>query len=421
MVCLGLFVGSCEKNEQVEVDAPLSIESAKSWFESSIDNKNARTTSDENSKNAVWDKATYHDFGFGKVVVIPIKNAKPLYLGFSEKGVKKESKYKISTDELSYLVVSKDNSFKAQVVKLIPTEKYLDKSNGRKKKVAYEGLLILQDWNGNFIKGMKYENGRVVATVNDNKKARSVTDWECETTDWYTCASWDGGNSWSCHYTHSETNCTNTGSGGGAPWEDQWTDPDYNGGGSSGGPSNGGNSFENNVLAVTLGTKPIAVFANKCGGAADLWQRSVSTGKEVNGVLTTDGHFFLVTQVSGPSGGPFDGLTKYTEQLTGITTAYYVYPANDDPMPTYTGTIFSTGKYYIPISATIHSHTPCISDGTDGITNNYSSDDDATANFLPMINHFVVGCGAVGQYSATSNGYFNINSGNLNQTCNNIQ
>lgn len=237
LVGVMFFVGSCEKGEQVQLDEPLSIESAKIWFDRTIENRKARTTGSEDEKNALWEKAEYKDFGFGKVIVVPIKYQDPLYPSFSEEGKSKQSKYRFSTNDFNYLVVSKDNSFKAIVAKLVPTEKYLEKSNGRKKKVAYEGLFILEDWNGDFVEGFSYKNGKATNKLVNGKKARSTSDWECWTYTQWSCASGDGGQTWNCSEMYSNTYCS-----GGPANEDQWIDPDYSGGGGGGSSGNGNNN-----------------------------------------------------------------------------------------------------------------------------------------------------------------------------------
>ncbi len=38
----------------------------------------------------------------------------------------------------------------------------------------------------------------------------------------------------------------------------------------------------------------------------------------------------------------------------------------------------------------------------------------------PNINHYIVGCNAIGQFNGDANQAFNIQNGNLNTLCNNI-
>jgi hypothetical protein len=269
--------------------------------------------------------------------------------------------------------------------------------------------MTVSDWQGKLIDGYKYINGKVVGKINLTKQARGVLDYVCETIDWWSCASGDGGETWYCSYSYSETNCYNT--GGGDNNED-YPDPNFNGGGGDNGGGGGGGTISDE--AYSPGQRPLDAFSNKCDGINDLWNRSLNSGNEVNGVLTLDG-YFLVTQISGQASGPFHGVYNYAGQV------YYYFPVDGGPAPTYQGTIISGNKYFIPIKATVHSHTPCINDGTDGITNNRSNHDENFAKTYPSINHYVVGCNAIGQYSPNSNGqYFNIQSGNIYQICNSV-
>ena len=166
-----------------------------------------------------------------------------------------------------------------------------------------------------------------------------------------------------------------------------------------------------NVNIASPGQKPLNVFLNDiCGGAAGMWNMGVQNNNhEVYGVVTQSGSL-LITQISPNStGGQFDGIYKHN----GVT--YYWYPSDGD-MPPYAGTILSGGRYFIPIVATVHTHNPCLSDGTDGISNNDGADDFPFAAQFSSINHFVLGCnGSAAQFN--SNSYYNLQTGNLSNSC----
>lgn len=175
-----------------------------------------------------------------------------------------------------------------------------------------------------------------------------------------------------------------------------------------------GEGFNQNLIYFGEGIKPIYENDNKCLGIQEMWSMSQNSGDEFAAVLTTDGAI-LITQQLNPTGRGFGGIYEFNG------TTYYQYPISDGPPSrTYSGQIESAGRYFIPISATIHSHTPCISDGTDGITNNTINDDQNFASHYQNANHYIIGCNSIGQFNNSSNQAFNIQNGNLNILCNNI-
>lgn len=169
--------------------------------------------------------------------------------------------------------------------------------------------------------------------------------------------------------------------------------------------------FNENEMIYDEGDKPLEEFNNKCTGINRVWQLSQASGDEYAAVLTTDGAI-LITQQLNSNGGGIIGIYNHN----GNT--YYQYPASQgSPSRTYAGQLNVSGRYFIPISATLHSHTPCINDG---ITNNTINDDQAFANHYPNVNHYIIACNAIGQFSGNSNTAFNIRHANLSTLCNNI-
>lgn len=150
-----------------------------------------------------------------------------------------------------------------------------------------------------------------------------------------------------------------------------------------------------------------------CDGVERIWQLNQQNGDEYVGVLTTDGAILIMQQLN-PNGGGITGIYNHN----GNT--YYQYPTSQGaPSRTYAGQIIASGKYFIPIVASIHSHAPCLNDGTDG-TGNTINDDQAFANHYSNINHFIIGCNAIGQFNGSSNQAYNISNGSLSSICNNI-
>ena len=172
------------------------------------------------------------------------------------------------------------------------------------------------------------------------------------------------------------------------------------------------NAFNTN----SPGSRPLSQYSNadRCTGLSDMWNMGITNGnREVYGVIATDGTLFI-TQISPyTTGGRFDGIYEYQG------TMYYFFNKDGGAMPTIPGTAQTSRAFFIPITATIHTHTPAILDGTDGITNADGADDFPFANRFPLLTNYVIGNNAVGKFNG--NRYYDIKSGNLSTTCSNIR
>jgi len=172
--------------------------------------------------------------------------------------------------------------------------------------------------------------------------------------------------------------------------------------------------FDEDDLIYEDGVKPLFEYEDKCEGIIAMWELSQG-GNEFAGVITLNGAF-LITQELDPTGGGLGGIYN----LNGQT--YYQYSiAEGAPSGVYPGVIESLGRYFIPISTTVHSHSPCVLDDTDGITNNIINDDMLFASRYPNASHFIIGCGAVGEFDGTSNQAFDIETGSIEELCTNIE
>lgn len=141
---------------------------------------------------------------------------------------------------------------------------------------------------------------------------------------------------------------------------------------------------------------------------------SENTNREVTGAITLDNQF-LITQVLTETGGTFNGLIRHDNIL------YYYYPVDQNPYPPFPGTIVSmiygANHYCIPIKATVHSHTPCLQDNTNGVSHPVGNDDIDLATKYPMATHWVIGCNAIGNFDKDNSNFFNVKSGSLSSTC----
>lgn len=182
-------------------------------------------------------------------------------------------------------------------------------------------------------------------------------------------------------------------------------------------PSTLENSFTPiNLINGSDGKKPMAEFSSACAGANQIWQEAVTNNKEIVGLLTMDNKFIKVA-VLGATGGQWGGLYKWQGQ------AFYTWPKTyGSPTQTYTGMITTPTRYFIPVRATVHTHNACANSGGDGVSNLVQSPGDAgLASKFNMINHYVVGCNALGTFNSSQNDYTLASPGDISATCTQIQ
>ncbi len=166
------------------------------------------------------------------------------------------------------------------------------------------------------------------------------------------------------------------------------------------------------------GPKPLKEYsvANRCTGLQEMWNDYPNN--EVTGFVTADGKLIL-TNVGGTNGVSFTGLLKHTSnELTGAEEYYYIYPiTNGAPALTYDGMLTRAGYYMIPVVATVHTHSPCRIDGTNGVSHDVSSQDQDLANDFSQLTHWVIGCDAIAKFNDASDDFFDVETGPISTTC----
>lgn len=326
----------------------------------------------------------------------------------------------------------------------------------------FTGRVLVFDLNNTFLTGTRYLNGQKMATiylgsdkdvknqlnalalqnskglktssVNSNDSSKKVMGGGLICYDYYQrvcmpainyCSEWVFTDT-QCTYVEFPYSGGSTGDGSGG----SGSGGSGSGGGGSGGstgtgdhdPGNGGTvgvntigyHFPDGLYNGKDGVKPLEEYTTVCGGVQGIWNSSLAVKKETVGVITADNKFIYIAQV-GYAGGSWGGLYTYQGQ------AYYTYPDSQGyPNQSYAGIIHSAGQYFIPIKGTVHTHSPCVDDGTDGVTSvNLSDGDQQLAARYPNLKHYIIGCDAVGQFS-TSNGNGSptlLGTGNLSTTC----
>ncbi len=449
-------IHSCKKdlpNSKPEKEQSL-IEESKAYFESTVlkakDNQVSSSKAEKNlrqlaGKQPLWKEAFVKKISIGEAVIVPLHFATTLFIKAGK------NKQALALDNLSYLMLykNKQGEMKTEVVTRFPDDDYWDEPNRAKK--PFRGMILVEDWQGNVLKGYLYtkdgKTGILKSSGGSEKgvKVQGKLIEVCLTT--VTWSSVEAGNSGDPEYTYySSTSCfTYDNGGGGGGYEPSPEDYSSNDGG-GGGDGSGGtpnpcagtingqeplddgsgvpcdpaitieSSFSPNNLYNGNGEKPIGESPNKCQGAQDMWNASVSNNKEVVGLLTSDGKTITVAML-GYSGGSWGGLYKHEG------TVYYTYPSSKGaPSQLYAGMQVAAGQYFIPIVATIHTHNPCIQMGGDGITNiTLSEGDQSLAQSFQTINHYIIGCGAIGEFDYHNDFPSILQSGNLSTTCSKLK
>lgn len=245
LLCIGVMVTlqACQKDDAnlQKPEKPL-LEQAQSFFNNQVitgklkDQLPSLSKSNIHSrqsliKQALWEKAYIKKISTGEAVIVPLRYNKSVY---TKVGKNNQS---VTLDYLSYLMIYKSgNGMTAELVTWIPDDTYWEKRTS--KNTSFSGKVIVANWQGKFIKGYSYnENGqiRAIEIKESVKKGNqtSIVSVECNTTDWYSCVSTNGGQTWHCEYDYSETTCYYSGTAGGGSGGS---------GGSSGGSTGGGGS-----------------------------------------------------------------------------------------------------------------------------------------------------------------------------------
>lgn len=203
---------------------PISDE--KEWFEKKYNDFKTRYT-DNNKKTLLWEKSYYHNFEFGRALVVPILFDQNYSVSFikNKQSNQQNPKTTLPLNSLNYLLIKNDlnNQYTDELVNIIPEENYIVKLQNKKGDVAFDGMIQITDWNNNFKKGYFVENGKIKGNTIDKKSKALLID--CYETSYYLCppenlsSSGEVINYAGCSYLYSSSNCFSIGSssdGGGS-------------------------------------------------------------------------------------------------------------------------------------------------------------------------------------------------------------
>ncbi|MGE0087941.1 MAG: hypothetical protein AB7S50_00515 [Bacteroidales bacterium] len=215
-----LFLFSCTNDDLIEnnkvnddcISGNQLIFEAQSFFENevlpSVDTLELKGNNKDEprkkiKKTPLWDKAFIRDLSFGTGVVVPLIYEKELYV---PRGISS-----ISLSNLSYILfyIDGESQMHAELVTTLPDENFMYSIDDSQ---PFSGLVIIEDWFGNFIKGFLHKDGQIteIELHNYNKEIQN-----CTTTDYYDCISDNGGLTWDCDLYDSQTICHSPIAGGG--------------------------------------------------------------------------------------------------------------------------------------------------------------------------------------------------------------
>jgi hypothetical protein len=418
---VAVIIDSCKKDPSTdyetlqkqisETSTEAVIRAKKAFINQSVDNrvqltgKSLLSDSLLNHRKLLWSEAYTKISGDTAYVFVPVKI--PINLTIKEGDLAGTR----LTDHLYLRMIDYGNGFTSsltEMVSMIP-----DDASGWKITQKFSGLLLLENWYSPFSSFINVLNGKESPHSKKMMSSGGATTegyFDCKTIGVTQCVGVEG---YMVCETHTVTTCQGGGGGGGGG---------TGGGGSGGGPSGpggGGGSgssnsainaanFNSSLLYNGLGPKPLKEYNDKCEGLKDIWNSYPDN--EVYGYVTADGKF-LMTNVTSFTGGDVSGVYEHDG------TIYYTFPdTNGPPSGTYTGMVHSVNKYFIPVVASVHTHSPCRTDGTNGVSHDVGEADRKLAKTYPKLKNFVIGCGAIAEFNSETK-FFNVRTGTLDNNC----
>jgi hypothetical protein len=162
LICVLFTTLSCKEQEQEVIPVSeqtntISLQEAQAWFDEQLShqttvNAKARTTKQIRRK-PLWASAKAMFLSNGEFVIrVPLQYEKREGLGRGGE-----------TNLLFFR--DKQGALQVQIVKAISDLDYLAKHKGQISSQDFSGILLMQDWQENFLNGVKYENGKIVGEV----------------------------------------------------------------------------------------------------------------------------------------------------------------------------------------------------------------------------------------------------------------
>ena len=337
---------SCEKDIGLS-PKPITVEQAKNFFEIAILNSpnkkdiTSKAASGQRRsllKQALWNYAFIKKISLGDAVVVPLHYDKSA--PYIEAG---KNKHALSLDNISYLMMYKnrEGQIQTELVTWMPDDEYWDDKNRAKK--SFNGIVVVEDWNGEFIKGYKFDKDGKISPLKPSNSLNSANAVKIISVDCFTVAySVCVGDT--CYTQGYDTYCTlsftNDGGGSGGAAYDY---PPSGGGGSTPGggtpttnPCGGAISGGTNVSVAmpcdvtpvpNQPVAPISIIVFKIGVHKEITKNAAikegfcasAVSSLMNGVAATD-YLTLGGTLPNTSQFHFDGLNNMGEIATNWVT-----------------------------------------------------------------------------------------------------
>lgn len=220
-----LLFFSCDTERDTVVDSlsksisannmSVNIKEARASYEDLINRKSNFREAKKNEKKAktskkklFWNEAHIQTINNQQRLVVPFQLDQEIYAQYADGA-------RIPFSQTSYFTAyMKNGQYEYEIITEIPD---LDFLLYAKKMADFSGTVLIEDTFGNFIKGYKIKNKLAYdLTVRESSPNGRLRDQVyCTTVDWYSCASGDGGSTWTCTRMYTEVVCETSGGGGG--------------------------------------------------------------------------------------------------------------------------------------------------------------------------------------------------------------
>ena len=158
------LLSACQREKEAVPVAsqPLSIQEARSWFDSHLANAPSAAPGGRTAKKPArepdWAYAYKQQVKDKEMVVVPLKLEK----GYRAKGY------------LGKLLLFKDaqGNVQTQVVKASGTKAFLEKNNYNVHGEGFSGIVRVEDWDGKLIDGEYYDNGKIVGRLGEGSASK---------------------------------------------------------------------------------------------------------------------------------------------------------------------------------------------------------------------------------------------------------
>lgn len=197
------LIQACRNQEAVNINPgsmyslanpDFSVPEAKRWFDRLNFKNSAKSARVDGAwnKEIVWQLAVSRDAGMiGQTMIVPIHYPEetPL-IGVNDKTVRSAGKEGINFSSRLIIWRNKAGEFEYRVHNLIPDKTYRGKKGKRLKK-DFSGTVLVTDFDGNFLEGFVYKDGKKTARIGEQNGSRTATCYSVSI-DWWSIACING-------------------------------------------------------------------------------------------------------------------------------------------------------------------------------------------------------------------------------------